>query len=105
VAARAGGALRRTAYAVAVAGLAVAWLWAASRLWDTTVPGGLELPALQAEAVFGPEAVEEAEDYEAVVRWLLIASQLALLAVLAVYTRRVRASRRSRRPAPSARAS
>jgi STE24 endopeptidase len=32
--------------------------------------------------------VEEAEDYEAVVRWLFVASQLVLVAVLAVYVRR-----------------
>lgn len=52
------------------------------------MPSGLELPALDAEAVFDPEALREAEEYEAVVRWLLIASQVALVAVLAVYTRR-----------------
>jgi STE24 endopeptidase len=32
--------------------------------------------------------VSEAEDYEALVRWLFIASQVALVAVLALYTRR-----------------
>jgi STE24 endopeptidase len=52
------------------------------------VPSGLELPALDAEAVFDPEALREAEEYEALVRWLFIASQVALVAVLAVYTRR-----------------
>jgi STE24 endopeptidase len=66
----------------------VAWGWAAVGLWDTTVPGGLDLPALDAGAVFDPAALEEAEDYEAVVRWLFIASQLALVAALALYTRR-----------------
>jgi STE24 endopeptidase len=68
--------------------LAAAWLWTASRLWDTTVPAGLELPELDPAAVFGPGALSEAEDYEVLVRWLFIASQLALVAVLAVYTRR-----------------
>jgi STE24 endopeptidase len=63
-------------------------VWAASRLWDTTVPSGLELPELEAESVFDRAALEEAEEYEAVVRWLFIASQLTLVAVLAVYTRR-----------------
>jgi STE24 endopeptidase len=66
----------------------VAWLWAASRLWDTTVPGGLELPSLDPETVFDPATLKEAEDYEALVRWLIIASQVALVAVLALYTRR-----------------
>jgi STE24 endopeptidase len=88
VAGRAGGSLRRAAYAVALAGLAVAWLWAASRLWDTTVPAGLDLPDLDVRSVFAPAAIEEAEDYEAVVRWLFIASQVALVAVLALYVRR-----------------
>jgi STE24 endopeptidase len=68
--------------------VAAAWLWAALRLWDTSVPAGLELPALDVEAAFDPADVEEAEDYETVVRWLFIASQLALVAVLAVYVRR-----------------
>jgi Zn-dependent protease with chaperone function len=73
---------------VALAGLAATWLWAASRLWDTTVPTGLELPALEADSVFDPAAVTKAERYEALVRWLFIASQAALVAVLAVYVRR-----------------
>jgi STE24 endopeptidase len=68
--------------------VAAAWLWAALWLWDTSVPAGLELPALDVETAFDPAAVEEAEDYETVVRWLFIASQLALVAVLAVYVRR-----------------
>ena len=88
MAGRAGGALRRVAVAVALAGLAAAWLWAASLLWDTTVPDGLELPALDPESVFDREALEEAEEYETPVRWLFIASQVALVAVLAVYMRR-----------------
>jgi STE24 endopeptidase len=73
---------------VALAGLAAAWLWAASRLWDTTVPAGLEAPVLEADSVFDPAAVTKAEHYEALVRWLFIASQVALVAVLAVYVRR-----------------
>jgi STE24 endopeptidase len=79
---------RRAAYVLALAGLAAAWLWAASRLWDTTVPAGLEPPALEAESVFDPAAVAEAEDYEALVRWLFVGSQVALVVVLAVYARR-----------------
>lgn len=71
-----------------LAGLAAAWLWAAARLWDTAVPAGLEVPALEADAVFDPATVTEAERYEALVRWLFIASQAALVVVLAVYVRR-----------------
>jgi STE24 endopeptidase len=51
------------------------------------VPAGLELPELDADAVFDPDVVSEAEDYEALVRWLFLASQVALVVVLAVYTR------------------
>jgi STE24 endopeptidase len=64
------------------------WLWAGWRLWDTTVPAGLELPELDPESVFEPAALSEAEEYETLVRWLFIASQVALVAVLALYTRR-----------------
>jgi Zn-dependent protease with chaperone function len=63
-------------------------VWAGSLLWDTTVPGALDPPALDPESVFDPALIEEAEGYETVVRWLFIASQVALVAVLAVYTRR-----------------
>jgi STE24 endopeptidase len=73
---------------VGLAGLAAAWLWAASRLWDTAIPAGFEAPALDADAVFDPATVTEAERYESLVRWLFIASQVALVVVLAVYVRR-----------------
>ena len=46
------------------------------------------MPSLDPESVFDPAALEESEDYEVLVRWLFIASQVALVAVLAVYVRR-----------------
>ena len=82
-----GGSLKRTVAGVALAGLAVLWLWAAWQLWDTTVPTGLDLPELDADEVFDDAVLEEAEDYERVVRWLFIASQVTLVAVLALYAR------------------
>jgi STE24 endopeptidase len=63
----------------------IAWVVAASLLWRTSVPDGLELPAVDAEAVFGRAAIEEAEDYRRVLRalWLgLHVSQLAALFLL-----------------------
>jgi STE24 endopeptidase len=73
---------------IPVAGLVlagIAWLVAASLLWRTSVPDGLELPSVDAEAVFGQAAIEEAEDYRRVLRGLwagLHASQLGALFLL-----------------------
>lgn len=63
------------------------WLWAAWQLWDTAVPTGFDPPDVDVEQAFDPKLVEEAEDYERVVRWLFLASQVALVAVLALYAR------------------
>lgn len=57
------------------------------QLWDTIVPSGFDPPDLEVTEVFDPKFVEEAEDYEAVVRWLFIASQIALVVVLVLYAR------------------
>jgi STE24 endopeptidase len=67
--------------------LGAGWLWVAWQLWDTTVPAGLDPPELDAAREFDDELLAEVEDYERVVRWLFIASQVTLLAVLAVYAR------------------
>jgi STE24 endopeptidase len=63
----------------------VGWLAAASLLWQTAVPDDLVLPTIDPEAGLGESVVEEAEDFEAFLRWSFVASQLAALAVLAVY--------------------
>jgi STE24 endopeptidase len=67
--------------------LGAGWLWAAWQLWDTTVPGGLNPPDLDVARVFDEGLLDEAEDYERVVRWLFIASQVTLVGVLALYAR------------------
>jgi STE24 endopeptidase len=62
------------------------WLAAAALLWRTAVPEGLDLPHVDADAVFGARAVEESADYRRFLRtvWAgLAASQLAALAALA----------------------
>lgn len=58
---------------------------AASLLWRTAVPDGLDLPRVDVEAVFGEGAVEEAADYRRVLRalWLgLAAAELGVLYLL-----------------------
>lgn len=83
-----GGSLKRAFAAVALAVLAAGWVWAASQLWETAVPAGLETPDLEAGQVFDDDLLAEAQSYERLVRWLFIASQVALVGVLALYVRR-----------------
>jgi STE24 endopeptidase len=64
---------------------AIVWLAVAAWLWRTAVPDGLDLPAVDAGAVFGARAIEEAADYRRVLRALwagLNVSQLAVLVLL-----------------------
>ncbi len=67
-------------------------MWAATLLWRTSVPH-VELPRLDARAVFGAELVRRAGHYEGFFRvdWvLLVAAQLGALAAVAVRARRLR---------------
>jgi STE24 endopeptidase len=57
----------------------------ASLLWQTSVPDDLVLPEVDAEAGLGRGVVDEAEDFDAFLRWSFLASQLAALAVLAAW--------------------
>jgi STE24 endopeptidase len=79
--------VRTAAYIAAAVAVAVACAWGGVQLWDTVVPGDLELNADAAVRTFDPGATEEAESFEALVRWLFVASQVVLVAVLAVYAR------------------
>ena len=65
--------------------LAAGWAIAAWSLWQTRVPDGLDLPALETQRLFSPAALDRAEDYERFLRLDFAASQLVLLAVLALY--------------------
>jgi STE24 endopeptidase len=58
---------------------------AASLLWQTAVPDDLVLPDVDPAAGLGDDVLDEAEDFEAFMRWSFIASQLAALAVLAAW--------------------
>jgi STE24 endopeptidase len=73
-----------------LAALAAAWLVLAALLWRTTVPDGLRLPHLDANAVFGRDLVREASDYERLLDFLWLGATLTELAVLAVLARRGR---------------
>ena len=70
------------------AALAVGWLALAWVLWGSVVPGDLDLPRVDVEAVFGDDLVNRAERYERFlyVDWAL--AQVALFVTLAVYARR-----------------
>jgi STE24 endopeptidase len=72
--------------AVLLAG--VAWLAAASLLWRTAVPDGLELPAVDAGAIFGEQAVADAADYRRVLRALWVGVTVAKLGALWLLVRR-----------------
>lgn len=69
---------------------AAAWLYAASRLWSTTVPGDLRIPDLQAGDYFSKQTLDKAGSFE---RFLLIngiLAQVVLIVVLALYARSYR---------------
>lgn len=80
-------ATRKTVATIAVLGLG--WLVAAWFLWDTKVPGNLDLPNLDARDYFGAAELDEAADYERFVWIVLVLSIIALLVALAVMVRRM----------------
>jgi STE24 endopeptidase len=71
--------------AVLLAG--IAWLAVASWLWPTRVPDDLTLPPVDAEAVFGAKAIEEAADYRRVLRAIWVALQASQLGALFLLVR------------------
>ena len=67
--------------------LAAAWAAAAWSLWQSRVPGDLELPAVDLTKHVDEETLDRADRYETFLRWEFLVSQLVLLGVLAVYAR------------------
>jgi STE24 endopeptidase len=63
------------------------WLVAASLLWRTAVPDGLELPRVDAGAVFGERAAEKAADYRRVLHALWLGLAVAKLGALYLLVR------------------
>jgi STE24 endopeptidase len=82
---------RRLTRGLAAAGLialAAAIVYTATRLWHTSVPGDLHLPAVDASREVGPHALHRAKSFAALLRVLFVASEVVLIAVLVVYARR-----------------
>jgi STE24 endopeptidase len=67
--------------------LAAVWGLAAVTLWQSQVPGGLDLPAVDVAEYVDEETLARADRYERFLRWEFVVSQLVLLAVLALYAR------------------
>jgi STE24 endopeptidase len=67
--------------------LAVAWGLAAAGLWQSRVPGDLELPPVDLAEHVDPQIVDRAARFETFLRWEFLVSQLVLLGVLALYAR------------------
>lgn len=68
--------------------VAIACAWGGTELWDTVVPEEIDLDTNAAAGSFDDAATAEAEEFEAVMRWLFIGSQVVLVATLAVYVKR-----------------
>ena len=71
-----------------VAALAGAWLFAATRLWRTSVPGDLSLPRLDAHRYFGDAQLDRVASYEAFLRVDQLLATLATLVALGLYAAR-----------------
>jgi STE24 endopeptidase len=80
--------MSRIALVVAAVVIAVACALGGSALWDTIVPAGLELDTGSAAATFDREATEDAQGFEALIRWMFVATQVLTVATLFVYARR-----------------
>jgi STE24 endopeptidase len=78
----------RAALAVAGVLIAVACVIAGVQLWDTVVPSDLKLDEDAAARTFPREEAEEAQSFEALIRWLFLATQGVTIATLFVYARR-----------------
>ena len=80
--------LTRGLAAAALLALAAAIVYAGTRLWHTSVPGDLHLPAVRAADEVPAHALHKAESFAAFVRALGLVSQMVVLVVLVLYARR-----------------
>jgi len=74
--------------AAIVLALAAAWSVAGWFLWESRVPDGLDLPSLDAEAVFGKAQLAAADDYERFHRISFLLETVVTLAAFAIYARK-----------------
>jgi Zn-dependent protease with chaperone function len=79
--------LKRALAAAALAAGAALWIYAASRLWQTTVPDNLRLPALDVHTYFSRRELDDSSSFERLLVLDGLAAQLALVAVLWLYSR------------------
>ena len=80
--------MSRPVLVVAGVVIAVACAVAGDALWDTVVPEGLPLDTDAAAGTFPAEDTEDAQSFEALMRWLFIGTQVLTVATLFVYARR-----------------
>ena len=78
-------AARRVLVALGLAALAGAWLFAAIRLWRTSVPGDLSLPGLDPHRYFGDALLDRAASYEAFLRVDQLLATVATLVALGLF--------------------
>src|SRR5438132_14205219 len=77
--------VRPATLAVVAAGV---WILAASLLWRTKVPAGLDLPSLEARDVFGAHVVSAGARFDRFFELEWVGATLASLIALVVMTRR-----------------
>jgi STE24 endopeptidase len=70
--------------AVALVVLAAAWVTAGWFLWQTTVPGDLNPPHIDAHRYWSDHALDRAAHFDGFLRWLWVAALLAQLAALVI---------------------
>src|SRR5215208_5356366 len=79
--------LRRALRIAAVLVAAAVWIYAATRLWQTTVPDGLDLPVVDVHDWFTPKQLADATSFERFLAIDRLLGQVALVAVLLLYAR------------------
>jgi STE24 endopeptidase len=79
--------LRRAARIVALAAAAAVWVWAATRLWRTSVPSDLDLPKVDVHEWFTSQQLSKATSFERFLAVDGLLAQIALVVVLVVYSR------------------
>jgi STE24 endopeptidase len=82
------GPAGRIAAAACVAVLALLWAWAAHALWRSSVPAGLQLPAVDPRTIFGACFLRRSDSYARLLYIDHLLGELVLLAVLVLYARR-----------------
>jgi STE24 endopeptidase len=76
---------RSSAVTIGIAVALAVWAAAAYFLWQTAVPGDLDLPRVDEDDYFSEEALERADDYALFLRINFLLSQVALVVALALF--------------------